>query len=71
MFSFFLAAFNPTLALNAKTIRDFDEAITAVAFNWPSVDAYYAGSSSSLSIPDVAIPLLVVQVINQAGIEKY
>ena len=27
-----------------------------------AVDAYYAGSSSSLSIPDVRIPLLVIQV---------
>ncbi len=54
--------FNPTLALNSKTIRDFDEAITAVSFDWPSVDAYYAGSSSSVSIPNVAIPLLIVQV---------
>ncbi|KAL4433399.1 hypothetical protein ABPG77_010252 [Micractinium sp. CCAP 211/92] len=49
------------LALNAKTIRDFDDAITRVAFGWPSVDAYYAGSSSSLSIPDVRIPLLIIQ----------
>ena len=54
--------FNPSLALNAKTIRDFDEAITAVSFDWPSVDDYYAGSSSSMSIPNVAIPLLIVQV---------
>lgn len=28
----------------------------------PAVDAYYAGSSSSLSIPDVRVPLLVIQV---------
>jgi hypothetical protein len=28
----------------------------------PTVDAYYAGSSSSLSIPNVRVPLLVVQV---------
>lgn len=28
----------------------------------PAVDAYYAGSSSSLSIPDVKVPLLVLQV---------
>ena len=27
-----------------------------------AVDAYYAGSSSSLSIPDVRVPLLIIQV---------
>jgi len=32
-----------------------------VSFGWPSVDAYYAGSSSSLSVPNVAVPLLVIQ----------
>ncbi|EIE22712.1 AB-hydrolase YheT [Coccomyxa subellipsoidea C-169] len=49
------------LAANCKTIRDFDDAITRVSFGWPSVDAYYAGSSSSLSVPNVAIPLLCIQ----------
>ena len=28
---------------------------------WESVDAYYAGSSSALSIPHVAVPLLCIQ----------
>jgi len=32
-----------------------------VSFGWPSVDAYYAGSSSSLSVTNVAVPLLVIQ----------
>lgn len=48
-------------ALQAKTIRDFDDAITRVSFEWPDVDAYYAGSSSSLSIPNVRVPLLIIQ----------
>lgn len=48
-------------ALEAKTIRDFDDAITRISFGWTSVDEYYAQSSSSLSIPHVKIPLLVVQ----------
>ena len=30
--------------------------------DWPSVDAYYYGSSSSHSIPNVKIPLLCIQV---------
>ena len=32
--------------------------------DWPSVDAYYYGSSSSHSIPNVKIPLLCIQVIH-------
>lgn len=31
-----------------------------MSFGWPDVDAYYAGSSSSLSIPQVRVPLLCV-----------
>ncbi|EFN55873.1 hypothetical protein CHLNCDRAFT_145469 [Chlorella variabilis] len=53
--------YRPDVAIGAKTIREFDDAITRIAFGWPDVDAYYAGSSSSLSIPDVRIPLLVIQ----------
>ena len=56
-----MKAYDPDRALTAKTIRDFDDAITRISFGWPSVDEYYAKSSSSLSIPDVKIPLLVIQ----------
>jgi hypothetical protein len=56
------AAFKPDVAWNTKTIRQFDEAVTSVSFGWPSVDAYYMGSSSTHSIPHVRIPLLVIQV---------
>ena len=31
---------------------------------WPSVDAYYAGSSSAKRIPNVAIPLLCIQALD-------
>lgn len=37
---------------------------TILHAGFPSVDAYYAGSSSALSIPNVAIPLLCVQADN-------
>lgn len=57
-----LKSYNPERALYASTIREFDDAITRISFNWPSVDSYYTGSSSALSIPDIKIPLLVVQV---------
>ncbi len=39
--------YQPELAANCRTIRDFDDAITRVSFGWPSVDAYYAGSGSA------------------------
>lgn len=54
-------AYDTELALRARTIKEFDEAITRISFNWPSVEAYYEGSSSSLVVHKVAIPLLVVQ----------
>ena len=38
--------YQPDLAANCRTIRDFDDAITRVSFGWPSVDAYYVGSGS-------------------------
>lgn len=57
-------AFQPDRALKAKTIREFDDAITRISFGWHSVDEYYANSSSSLSIPDVRVPLLVIQAEN-------
>lgn len=44
------------------TIRDFDDAITIHSFGWPSVDAYYAGSSSALSVPHLPVPTLCIQV---------
>lgn len=46
----------------ATTIRAFDDALTIHSFGWPSVDAYYAGSGSCLSVPHLTIPTLCVQV---------
>jgi predicted alpha/beta-fold hydrolase len=56
-----LKAYEPDRALKAKTIREFDDSITRISFGWGSVDEYYAGSSSSSSVPDVKVPLLVIQ----------
>lgn len=56
-----IAAFDADLALNAKTIREFDDAITRVAFDWPTVDDYYQGSSSADVVHQVTVPLLVIQ----------
>jgi predicted alpha/beta-fold hydrolase len=48
----------------ATTVRAFDEAITRHTFGWPSVDAYYAGSSSSLSVPKLRVPTLCIQALD-------
>ena len=56
------AAYQIELADRAGTIRQFDEAITRVSFGWPSVDAYYAGSSSAARVPGIRVPYLAVQV---------
>lgn len=56
--------FDLPLAESCKTIREFDEAITIHSFGWPSVNEYYKGSSSSLSIPHVMKPLLCIQALD-------
>ena len=56
-----LPKYDCALADAAKTVRDFDDAVTRVTFGFPSVDAYYEASSSRHKIPDVRVPLLVVQ----------
>ncbi|KAJ9528889.1 hypothetical protein QJQ45_000448 [Haematococcus lacustris] len=56
--------FRPDLAARCRNIREFDEALTIHSFGWPTVEAYYAGSSSSDSIPQVAIPLLCIQALD-------
>ncbi|XP_038875981.1 embryogenesis-associated protein EMB8 [Benincasa hispida] len=56
--------FNIRLAANAKTVRDYDNALTRVSFGFNSVDEYYSKSSSSKFIKDVKIPLLCIQAAN-------
>ena len=53
--------FDPARAAAARTIRDFDDAITRVSFGFDSVDAYYAAASSARAVPRVAVPLLCLQ----------
>ena len=43
----------PHLVPDCRTVREFDDYITVPCFGWPNTDAYYAGSSSSLSVPHV------------------
>ena len=56
-----LPNYDRTRVESAKTVRDFDEAVTRVTFGFPSVDAYYDASSSRRLIGNVKVPLLVVQ----------
>lgn len=56
-----LREYEPALVRKARTVRDFDEAITRVTFGFESVDAYYNASGSKHKIADVRVPLLCVQ----------
>ena len=56
-----LREYEPALVRKARTVRDFDEAITRVTFGFSSVDAYYEASGSRRKIADVRVPLLCVQ----------
>jgi predicted alpha/beta-fold hydrolase len=56
-----LPNYDRKLVESARTVRDFDEAVTRVTFGFPSVDAYYDASSSRRLIGNVKVPLLVVQ----------
>jgi predicted alpha/beta-fold hydrolase len=54
--------FDPKAAASSKDLRTFDDAITRVSFGFKSVDDYYETCSSANKVPDVAIPLLCMQV---------
>ncbi|GLC76834.1 hypothetical protein PLESTF_001846100 [Pleodorina starrii] len=56
--------FRPDEVTRGSTIRHFDECITIHSFGWPSVDAYYAGSSSSLSVALITVPTLCIQALD-------
>lgn len=53
--------FDYRLAAAARTVRDFDEAVTRRSFGFESVDAYYQASGSKRKISGVAVPLICVQ----------
>ncbi|KAM0934411.1 putative alcohol O-acetyltransferase [Dioscorea sansibarensis] len=56
--------YNIPVAANARSIREFDEALTRVSFGFKSVDDYYCNASSSKSIEHVRTPLLCIQAAN-------
>jgi len=50
--------------LRARTVRDIDAELTCKIFDYPSVDAYYADSSSGQRLGDVEIPMLLVSAMD-------
>lgn len=50
--------FKPAVARVARTIREFDDAITIHSFGWENTDQYYAGSSSSKVVSEVSSSVL-------------
>ncbi|XP_039141968.1 embryogenesis-associated protein EMB8 [Dioscorea cayenensis subsp. rotundata] len=56
--------YDMAVAANARSIREFDEALTRVSFGFKSVDDYYYKASSSKSIEHVRTPLLCIQAAN-------
>lgn len=44
----------------SRTIREFDDAVTAPLFGFDSAAAYYASESSDRFIPGIRVPTLVV-----------
>jgi len=55
-------------ASSARTVRDFDASLTAPAFGYATVDAYYLDASSVRYLHGVRIPLLV---LNAEGVDKW
>ncbi|XVE50633.1 hypothetical protein DITRI_Ditri01bG0179200 [Diplodiscus trichospermus] len=56
--------YNVQVALNPKTVREYDEAITRVSLGYKSVDHYYSDSCSCHVVQHVRIPLLCIQAAN-------
>ncbi|KAJ7520166.1 hypothetical protein O6H91_20G070200 [Diphasiastrum complanatum] len=54
-------AYDVQKAIQAKSIREYDDGLTKVSFGYKTVDDYYFDSSSSRSVKDVKVPLLCIQ----------
>lgn len=49
-------------ALLAKSVRDFEEAISMVSYGFENIEDFYTKSSTRNMIRDVKIPVLFIQV---------
>lgn len=52
--------FDPNPALKAKTVREFDAAVTAPQFGFASVDEYYQSATTSGNIHKFSIPVFAL-----------
>ncbi|CAL8086993.1 unnamed protein product [Orchesella dallaii] len=52
--------FDPKLALSAKTVREFDTAVTAPQFGFPNVLEYYKSATTSGHIHKFSIPVFAL-----------
>ncbi|XP_076909559.1 uncharacterized protein LOC143566863 [Bidens hawaiensis] len=53
--------FDVEKALQAKSLKDFEEAISMVSYGFDSIEEFYASSSTTDVVGNVKIPLLFVQ----------
>ena len=49
-------------ALSAKSVRDFDKAISIVSYGYEAIEDFYSKSSTRGVIGNVKIPVLFIQV---------
>lgn len=49
-------------ALLAKSVRDFEEAISMVSYGFKAIEDFYAKSSTQSVVGNLKIPVLFIQV---------
>lgn len=54
--------FDVEKALSAKTVRDFEKAISMVAYGFDAIEDFYSESSTRGVVGNVKIPVLFIQV---------
>lgn len=65
--------FDPSAALKAKTVRDFDSAVTAPQFGFPNVLEYYQSATTNGNIHKFSIPVFALSAADdpmQPGYRK-
>jgi predicted alpha/beta-fold hydrolase len=60
----FPGAFDPTRLRGVKTLRDFDDKITAYYSGFAGADDYYARAAASNVIDRIVVPTLILQATN-------
>lgn len=55
--------FDVEKALQAKSLKEFEEAISMVSYGFDSIEEFYVSSSTRDMVGNVKIPLLFIQVI--------